>query len=197
MLDVAIPQAWKQQWDDLIAHFRDPFKLRVAMLSAVAAVGLLGIYRPMSSEIGILRRDLKSATERLGMVREIERLRGSRTMLLENFPEHGDINFWTEYLLTGIRESGVSLRTLESNFRKTKVGKLQGVYFDLEIAGSFEQIHKLLRWIESNVYFGRVLKLRLKSEPDSIAGKLTVATLVSLQAPKKAPDVVDPKKAAK
>jgi hypothetical protein len=113
MLDVAIPPTLKRQWDDLVTQFRDPFKLRVAMLSAVAAFGLLVIYRPMSSEIAILRRDLKNATERLGMVREVERLRTTRAKLLENFPEHGDINFWTEYLLTGIRDSGVSLRTLE------------------------------------------------------------------------------------
>ena len=187
MIDVAIPPAWKRQWDELTTQLRDPFKLRVAMLSAVAGFGLLGIYRPMSSDISILRRDLKLAKERLGMVREIDQLRTARAKLLENFPEHGDINFWTEYVLSGVRECGVSLRTRESSFRKTKVGKLQGVYFDLEVTGSFEQIHALLAWIESNKFFARVVKLRMKSDEETIESKLMVATLVSQHAPKKAP----------
>src|SRR5262245_48731360 len=110
MLDVAVPAEWKRQWNDFVVHFQDPFKLRVTMLSAVAAVGLLGIYRPLTSEIGILRRDLKIAQDRLGMIHEIEHLRAARVKLLENFPEHGDVNFWSEYLLANIRESGVNLR---------------------------------------------------------------------------------------
>jgi len=179
MLDVAVPPQWKRQWEDLQVQLRDPFKLRVTILSVVAGLGLLGVYRPMSAEIAIVRRDLKVAEDRLALVRQIEQLRSTRTKLLENLPTNGDINFWSEYLMGGIRDSGVSLKTLESSYRKTKVGKLQNVYFDLEIAGSFEQIHKLLSWLESDKYVSRVAKLRLKAERHSVEGRLAISVLVA------------------
>jgi hypothetical protein len=141
----------------------------------------------MSSEISILRRDLKTDEDRLAVVREDEKLRAARSKLLENLPPNGDINFWTEYLLGGIRDSGVVLRTLESTYRKTKVGALQGVYFDVDVAGTYEQIHALVTWIESNEYFTRIVKLRFKSEEELVDGKLTLAVLVAQSSSVKKP----------
>ena len=181
MLDVAVPAEWKRQWNDFLVHFQDPFKLRVIMLSVVAAFGLLGVYRPMNTEIGILRRDLKVAQERLGMIHEIEHLRAARVKLLENFPERGEVNFWSEYLLGDIRDAGVNLRTLDSSLRKVKVGKLQGAYFDLEIAGKYDQIHKLISSIETSKYFARIVKMRFKNDGEDVEGKMSVAVLVAPQ----------------
>jgi hypothetical protein len=185
VLDVAIPPGWKQQWDDLVRRLHDPFALRVTVLSAVVGFGLLGVYRPMSSDITILRRDLKTAEDRLSLVREVEQLRATRAKLLAHLPPSGDINFWTEYLLGGIRDSGVVLRTLESAYRKTKVGALQGVYFDVDVAGTYEQLHALVSWIESNEYFSRIVKLRFKSEEELVECRLTLAVLVAPPATKK------------
>ena len=179
MLEVAVPPQWKRQWDDLLVQLRDPFKLRITVVGAIAAVGLLAIYRPLSAEITILRRDLKVAEDRLALIREIDALRKVRGKFLENLPADGDINFWSAHLLTGIRESGVNLKTLDSSYRKTKVGKLQGVYYDLEVGGTFQQIHTLVSWIEANKYFSRVVNLRFKGEDEGIHGKLTIAVLVA------------------
>jgi hypothetical protein len=181
MLDIAVPAEWKRQWNDFVVHFQDPFKLRVTMLSIVVAVGLLGIYRPMNAEIAILRRDLKIAQERLTMIKEIDHLRSVRVKLLENFPERGEVNFWSEYLLGLIRQAGVHLRTLDSSLRKTKVGKLQGAYFDIEVSGRYDQIHSLISSIETSKYFARIVKMRFKSDNTGIEGKVTLAVLVASQ----------------
>ena len=82
-------------------------------------------------------------------------------------------------LLSGIRESGVVLKTLDSSYRKTKVGKLVGVYYEVEVAGTSKQIHSLVGWIESNKYFARIVKLRFKADEDVVDGKMTVAVLVA------------------
>jgi len=197
MLEVAVPPAWKKQWDDLLVQLRDPFKLRVTVVGAIAAAGLLGIYRPLSAEITIVRRDLKVAEDRLALVREIDGLRKVRTKLLENLPESCDINFWSAHMLTGIRESEVSLKTLDSSYRKTKVGKLMGAYYELEVAGTFQQIHSLVSWIESNKYFSRVVKVRFKGEKAGVEGKLTVAVLVAAEKSKAAKESAAKANAAK
>jgi len=179
MLDVAVPAQWKRQIEDLQVQLRDPFKLRVVVLSLVAGLGLIGVYRPMSAELAIVRRDLKAAEDRLALVRQIEQLRTSRAKLLENLPQNGDINFWSEYLLGGIRDSGVILKTLESSYRKTKVGKLQNVYFDIEVAGTFEQIYHLIAWLETEKYTTRLTKLRIKGEHQRIEARFAVSVLVA------------------
>ena len=179
MLDVAVPSQWKRQIEDLQVQLRDPFKLRVVVLALVAGLGLVGVYRPMSAELAIVRRDLKAAEDRLALVRQIEQLRTSRAKLLENLPQSGDINFWSEFLLGGIRDSGVILKTLESSYRKTKVGKLQNVYFDIETAGTFEQMYRLIAWLETEKYATRLTKLRIKGEHERIEARFAVSVLVA------------------
>lgn len=183
MLDVAVSPQLKRQWEDLQGQLRDPFKLRVTVLCLVVGLGLLGVYRPMSGQITTVRRELKAAEDRLALVRQIEQLRSTRAKLLENLPQNGDINFWSEYLLGGIRESGVNMRTLESSYRKTKIGKLQNVYFDLEVAGTFAQIHSLISWLEMNAYVTRIAKLRVKGGREKIEARLAVSVLVAQAAP--------------
>ena len=189
MLDIAVPPQWKRQWEDLLVQLRDPFKLRVTVVGGIAAVGLMAIYQPLSAEIKIVSRDLKVAEDRLTLVRETDQLRKARSKLLENLPADGDINFWSEHLLSGIRESGVVLKTLDSSYRKTKVGKLVGAYYDIEVAGTSQQIHSLMGWIEANKYFSRIVKLRFKAEREAVDGKMTVAVLV---APEKSPAKAKP-----
>jgi hypothetical protein len=179
VLDVAVPPQWKRQWEDLQVQLRDPFKLRVTVLGFVAGLGMMGIYQPMSADLSVTRRDLKAAEDRLALVRQIDQLRSTRAKLYENLPENGDINFWSEHLLAGIRDSGVILKGFENSYHKTKVGKLQNVYFDLDLSGSFEQIHKLITWIETHKYMARIAKLRLKAEHDNLEGRLSVSVLVA------------------
>jgi hypothetical protein len=73
----------------------------------------------------------------------------------------------------------VILRTLESAHRKTKVGKLQNISFDLELAGSFSQVHRLIAWLETDRYFTRITKLRIKGERGKVQARLAVSLLVA------------------
>jgi len=178
-METGIPPEWKEQWDELIKQLQDPFKLRMTTLGIVVAIGFMAIYRPMDAQVQVLRRDLKTAQQRQASIQQVENLRKRRLDLLENLPEHGTLNFWQEYFLAGIRDSGVDLRALESMPKKTKMGDLQVVYLDIEAEGSYDDLFKLLAWIEDNEWFTRVIRMRLKGKNGRIESKFTVAILVS------------------
>lgn len=178
MLDTSIPQEWKDQWQTIVEHLRDPLKLRIATLSVVTLVGMAIVYKPMSDHIAIQRRELKAARDRLNTVRQIETLRATKSRLLTSLPPTGDANFWTEHYLDGIRESGVQLRHFEARPRtKIHVGTFQGLELDIEVEGTYHKIFKLLAWIEHNQWFARILEVRFKKDPTSVMAMINVAII--------------------
>jgi hypothetical protein len=176
-MELAISPEWKRQFDDLVVQLRDPFKLRITALGLVCLAGFGLIYRPFNNELITLRRDLATAQSREALVEHVEKLRAARTKILKHFPEKGDVNFWTEYFLTGIRDSDVQLRALESKVRPQKAGKLQGVYFEIEADGSYENLHELISWIEHSPYFARIIHLKFKAKDAKIEARITAAVM--------------------
>ena len=178
MIETGIPPEWKDQWNNLVEQLHDPLKMRILTLGIVAAIGFLGIYRPMDGQIQSLRREVKASRERLSTIRQVEGLRKVHSALLENLPAGNTLNFWQEYFLSGIRDSGVRLRSLESAPKKMKVGAFQVVYLNIEADGEYAQIHQLMSWIENNKWFIRIIRFRAKGKNDQIESKITVAILV-------------------
>ncbi len=178
-MQAGIPPQWKAQWDQVALQLQDPFKLRVVTLGAVALLGFFGVYRPMEGKIQTLRRDLKTAEQRLATIRVVGQLRATRVKLLESLPEHATLNFWQEHFLSAIRESNVVLRTLESLPKKQKVGELQVFYLEIEADGDYAQIHNLVSSIENGRWFARIIRMRAKGKLGTIQAKMTIAVLVA------------------
>ena len=176
-MELAISPEWKRQFDDIVVQLRDPFKLRLTVIGLVCLVGFGLIYRPYNNDLATLRQDLAKAQSREELIEHVEKLRAARTKILKLFPDKGDGNFWSEYFLTGIRESGVQLRALESKVRPQKAGKLQGLYLEIEADGSYESLHKLIAWIEQSPYFTRVIHLKLKAKDGRIEARITAAVM--------------------
>ena len=176
-MELAISPEWKRQFDDIVVQLRDPFKLRLTVIGLVCLVGFGLIYRPYSNELATLRRDLASAQSREALIDHVEKLRATRSKILKQFPEKGDVNFWTEYFLTGIRDAGVQLRSLETKVRPQKAGKLQGLYLEIEADGSYDSLHKLIAWIEQSPYFTRIIHLKFKAKDGRIESRITAAVM--------------------
>jgi hypothetical protein len=176
-MELAISPEWKRQFDDVVTQLRDPFKLRVTVIGVVCLLGFGLIYRPYNQQLTSIRRELATAQDREALLDHVEKLRSARTKILKVFPEKGDVNFWTEYFLTGIRDSGVQLRALETKIRPQKAGNLQGLYLDIEADGSYENLYKLINWIEHSRYFTRVIHLKLKSKGDRLEARITAAVM--------------------
>jgi hypothetical protein len=176
-MELAISPEWKRQFDDLVAQLRDPFKLRLTVIGVVCLLGFGLIYRPYNNHLATVRRDLVTAQDREALLEHVVKLRAARTKILKVFPEKGDVNFWTEYFLTGIRDSGVQLRALETKVRPQKAGKLQGLYLEIEADGSYENMHKLVTWIEHSQYFTRIIHLKFKAKDAKIEARITAAVM--------------------
>lgn len=176
-MDLGISPEWKHQIDDVVVQLRDPFKLRITAIGIVCAIGFATIYRPLNAELATLRKDLNEAQNREAAIEHVEKLRATRARIMKLFPENGDVNFWSEYFLEGTRLAGVQLRALESKLRPQKAGQLQGTYFDLEVDGSYETVHKFLAWIEQSKWFTRIISLKMKNKDGKLEARITVAVM--------------------
>lgn len=176
-MELGISPEWKRQIDDVVVQLRDPFKLRLTAIAVVCLIGFGIIYRPLSNDLTTLRRDLAAAQERERMIEHVEKLRSIRDRIHKLFPEKGDVNFWSEYFLEGTRTAGVQLRALESKVRPQKAGGLQGVYFDLEVDGTYRQIHDFITWLEKSPWFARIITLKLKNKDGKLESRITVAVM--------------------
>lgn len=176
-MELGISTDWKQQIDDIVVHLRDPFKLRLTAIGVVCLIGFGAIYRPLSGDLVLLRRDLSTAQERERVIEHVEKLRAVRARTHKLFPEYGDVNFWSEYFLDGTRKANTQLQGLESRLRPQKAGNLQAVYFDLEVAGSYQQIHDFVAWLEHSPWFARIITLKLKNKDGKLESRITVAVM--------------------
>ena len=73
-MELGISPEWKRQIDDVVVQLRDPFKLRLTAIAVVCLIGFTLIYRPLTNDLVMLRRDLASAQERERMIEHIEEL---------------------------------------------------------------------------------------------------------------------------
>jgi len=176
-MELGISPEWKRQIDDVVVHLRDPFKLRVTTIAVVCLIGFGLIYRPLHRDLTALRADLAAARNREALVEHVEKLRAGRARILKLFPEKGDVNFWSEYFLEGTRKTGVQLRALESKIRPQKAGRLQGVYLELEVDGTYETLHKFVAWIEQSPWFTRIVHLKVKNKDGKIEARITAAVM--------------------
>jgi hypothetical protein len=176
-MELGISPEWKRQIDDVVVQLRDPFKLRIATVAVVCLLGFGLIYRPLSQDLTTLRSDLAAARNREALIEQVEKLRAGRARILKLFPEKGDVNFWSEYFLEGTRKTGVQLRSLESKIRPQKAGKLQGVYLEIEVDGTYKTLHDFVAWIEQSQWFTRIVHLKMKNKDGKIEARLTAAVM--------------------
>jgi hypothetical protein len=176
-MELGISPEWKRQIDDVVVQLRDPFKLRITSVAVVCILGFGTIYHPLDRDLTALRAELTAARTRESLVEHVEKLRAGRARILKLFPEKGDINFWSEYFLDGTRKTGVQLRSLESKIRPQKAGKLQGVYLDLEVDGSYKELHDFVAWVEQSQWFTRIIHLKMKNKDGKIEARITAAVM--------------------
>jgi hypothetical protein len=181
MIETGIPPEWKEQWEQAIEQLEDPLKLKLVSIGIVLLAGFFAVYRPLDAEIALLRRDLAVQEARSATIRQVESMQATWRQLMRPIPEHGDVNFWTEYILASVQESGVVLRALESDIKKLKIGDLQAVYFKVEVEGQYHEVYDLVERLETGKWYARILRLRVKKRTRSIEAVLTVNVMASVK----------------
>jgi hypothetical protein len=180
MIETGIPPEWKEQWEQVLEQLEDPLKLKLVALGIILLAGFLLVYRPLDVEIVALRRQLAEQEGRSDTIRKVDSAQATWRHLMKPIPPQGDVNFWTEYILAAVRDSGVSLRTLESEVKKVKIGNLQAVYFRVEVGGPYHQVYDLVERLETGEWYTRIIRMRLKKKPKSVESTITVNVLASI-----------------
>jgi hypothetical protein len=173
--------AKKNPLKQLAAELRNPKKLRAATLVAMSLV-LLGAYAMLDSRIGLLRGQLRKEQERWALIEEVETLKAQEEGLKKRFPAEGTVTFWTAYLLGGVRETGITLLSLEPHpLEDKRFGRLQAVEIRMDVQGSYQDIYRLVAWIEAGKWPVRPVRMHLKSDKKGIVAEMTLAVLAEVK----------------
>ncbi len=167
----------KAQLQRMTQELRNPQKLRFATLGLLAAI--LGfVYYESTGTIATLRAQLKKEHERGHLIEETQVLRTTAVALDARFPQSGTVNFWTEYLLVGVRDSKLNLLNLEPvRLENKQYGRFQGVQIRMEVEGSYRDVYRLVAWIEKGRWPARLLRIQMKAGSKGLVAEMTVAVL--------------------
>ena len=149
---MAAPENGERRTDlkaQLLERLHDPLQLRLALIGLVLLVGYFAIYSPLSKDIARTTKMLKRERAREELGGSIEQLQAQCKSYNNRLPQQADSKEWMQYLLDGIRGFSLELRKLDCESPKS-YGPYQAVVFKIELAGSFYELDRFLRWLETN-----------------------------------------------
>ena len=133
----------------LLERLHDPLQLRLALIGLVLLVGYFAVYSPLSKDIARTTKMLKRERKREKLGSSIEQLQAQCKSYNNRLPQQADSKEWMQYLLDGIRGFSLELRKLDCEPPKS-YGPYKAVVFKIELAGSFYELDRFLRWLETN-----------------------------------------------
>lgn len=158
-------------------HLGDPVRLRLAVVAALAAVALGGIYLPFSKRIEQVRGQLAAEHDRCDNITGVEKLRKQAESYRSRIGQQSDTNEWVQYILGGLRQLQVKLRDMESK-KPRRVGPYRAVTLSLELEGSYSRLKSFLEWLEQSDRLVRVDSVRLEKQRSSLVMKIVVLGLM-------------------
>ncbi len=170
---------WNKLKGDVLVQLRNPTKLRLIVLGGLGLIGIAGVYLPLTSRAEQLERAIAIEKQRAAHIEDIDKLRSMTATYLKHLPENADANWWTEYFLTGIRDTRARLRKLEPRTEKHALGNFQGLIFKVEMDGRYEDFVHFISWLESNEKLVRVTALNMETVSGVIKSTITIAVLTA------------------
>jgi type II secretory pathway component PulM len=146
-----------------IASFlRHPVRLRVVIAGAMGALWYFAAYEPMNERVLQARTELDAGRRRLEVAEDVEALRAQVARFETRLPKGADANEVVHYLLDGLRKQPVKLENLEP--RGTgELGPYRTVAVGITASGSYAEIDRMLRWLESDPRLFRVETLNISA----------------------------------
>ncbi len=134
---------------NLLERLHDPVQLRIVMLAVVLLIGYVAIDMPLGEQIAAKSRKLKSDERLLALAERLERLQEQYNSFADRIPAQTDGKEWVQYVLEGTRRFPLKLSKLECRDPK-QLGPYKAVVLQIELEGSFFDLDKFLRWLESD-----------------------------------------------
>ncbi len=161
-----------------MVHLSDPLKMRLAVIVGLTAVAIMAVYRPLVGQIETKQRQLAAQRKRASLIASVEAFRKQAKVYRPRIGEKSDTNEWVQYILTGLRKSGVKLRDMSSKQPRT-VGPFKAIVLTVEVEGDYKTIKDLMQWLEQSDRLLRVDNMRCEKRPGSIGMKVSLLGLVS------------------
>jgi type II secretory pathway component PulM len=166
-----------------LRHLSNPMKLRLVTIFLITAIGIGGVYYPLSKRIQEAQKKLDTERNRNNKIQDMENLINSAELYRSRISDSSDTNEWAQYILDGLPNFKVKLRGMESGEPK-RVGPYNAVSISIEIEGAFEQLREIVEWFEKSQRMLRIDSMRFEKRPDSLLMKLIVLGLVPKNARK-------------
>jgi Tfp pilus assembly protein PilO len=161
----------------LLELLHDPLKLRLCLIAVILTGGFLAIFNPLSDQIAQTSKDLKRDTRLLDLARSVEQLRKQYRTFEDRIPQQSDTKEWVQYVLDGIRSFPLKMVKLDCRDPKP-IGPYKAIVLQVELEGSFFDVDKFLRWVETNKRLLRVDELKIS--PGRGGGDVVIARLTLL-----------------
>lgn len=137
-----------------------PAKLRALLTVLLLGGWYVGFATPRIEEIDTTSRQLGKERSRLELAKQVEHLRKQVARFQERIPATPDASEWMQYMLSGLRRFELKVSTLDTNSLKD-AGPYKVVVMRLDVEGSFREVDRFLRWVETNQRLLRVDSLSL------------------------------------
>ncbi|MEN6449784.1 MAG: hypothetical protein ABFC96_04755 [Thermoguttaceae bacterium] len=161
----------------LVAALHDPAKLRIAMIALVLAAGYYFVCQPLEDRISKTSKRLDREMKITELAADATRLRDTYAQIAPRVPGQTDAKEWVQYLLNGIRRLPLQLRRFDCREPKP-FGPLKVIAFQVDLEGTFFDLDKFLRWLETDKRFFRVDDISLSPlQGDSLTMRLTILGL--------------------
>lgn len=161
----------------LLAHLRNPFKLRLVVVGALWLLACLLLFRPLEAKIAVTRQRLEREKARSETLHQIEKLKQQVNLCNRHVMPCDQFNEWVQSIVDKTRETGVLVRNMEMKEVK-KLGPFHVIFLKLELEASYYPLLALVEWLEDPQRANRIDNLRVKEESGSLSVNMELRGLV-------------------
>jgi Tfp pilus assembly protein PilO len=139
----------------LLESLHNPTQLRVCVIAAVLLAGYYAAFVPLDARIDATTKKLARETKLIKLAANLERLQKQYAAVEPRVPRQVDTKQWVQYVLDGIRRLPLKMNKLDCRPPK-QLGPLTVFTFQIDLEGTFYDLDKFLRWVESDQRLLRV-----------------------------------------
>ncbi len=139
----------------LLDSLHNPTQLRICVMAAVLLAGYYAIFVPLDTRIAQATNKLGRETKLIALAANLERFRKQYSALEPRVPRQADTKQWVQYVLDGIRRLPLKMNRFDCREPK-QFGPLRVITFQIELEGTFFDLDRFLRWVESDQRLFRV-----------------------------------------
>lgn len=139
----------------VVERLHDPLQLRILVTIVILLVGYIGVYMPLNAHITETTQRLNRDRKLGELADTVERLQTQCSRFEKRVPQQTDTKEWLQYMHSGVRQFPVKLSRLDCLDPK-QIGPYKAIVLEVEVQGSFFELDRFLRWVESNPRLMRV-----------------------------------------